>query len=84
MGFTITYRDPQQPDFAGATYIGEKSRALEAIVRLQREGYEVTRISPPLDKHDLFRRPKIRPDLRLAAQREDGEPPKDKEHRISD
>jgi hypothetical protein len=56
MAFLIAYRDLRHPDTVGARVVNGELEVREAIGRLGREGYEVTSITPPLTKHDPFRR----------------------------
>jgi hypothetical protein len=47
MAFVISYRDPRHPDSVGAKIVGNELEVREAFERLQSEGCEVTRITPP-------------------------------------
>lgn len=47
MSFVITYRDPRRPGTAGVKIVGSEAQVKEARERLQTEGCEVTRITPP-------------------------------------
>jgi hypothetical protein len=47
MAFVITYRDPRRPGKAGAKIVGSEAQVKEALERLQSEGCDVTRITPP-------------------------------------
>jgi hypothetical protein len=51
MTFVITYCDPSHANSAGVTVADSEPAVREAIERLRREGYEVTRIAPPIEKH---------------------------------
>jgi hypothetical protein len=57
MAFVITYHDPQHANSGGTSVAGNEREARETIMRLKREGFEVTRVEPPLPKHSLFPRP---------------------------
>jgi hypothetical protein len=47
MAFVITYRDPRRPGVASAKIVGSELQVGEALERLQHEGCEITRITPP-------------------------------------
>jgi hypothetical protein len=47
MAFVITYRDPRRPGVASAKVVTTELQLREALERLQSEGCEVTRITPP-------------------------------------
>jgi len=47
MAFIVSYRDPRAPTIAGATIVRSESQIAEATVRLGRQGYELTRVTPP-------------------------------------
>jgi hypothetical protein len=47
MTFVITYRDPSHANSVGVTVADSEAGVREAVERLRREGYEVTRIAPP-------------------------------------
>jgi hypothetical protein len=49
MVFVISYCDPNHSNSAGVTAASGESEVREAIARLGRRGYEVTRIVPPLE-----------------------------------
>ena len=48
MRFVIEYQDPRKPRTAGVTLVGSEAQAKTVVERLQRDGYEVTNITPPL------------------------------------
>jgi len=52
MTFVITYCDPGHANSAGVTIASSELDVMEATLRLRREGYEVTSITPPLAKYD--------------------------------
>jgi hypothetical protein len=57
-GFVISYCDPNHSNIAGVTAASGESEVREAIARLGREGYEGTRIGPPLE-HVFSNAPKL-------------------------
>jgi hypothetical protein len=47
MSFVITYRELRSPKNEGVCIVGSERQVGETLDRLGREGYEVTRITPP-------------------------------------
>ena len=48
MAFVIAYRELRHPNNTGVCIAGSELQVRETLKRLGREGYEVTRITPPL------------------------------------
>jgi hypothetical protein len=48
MAIVITYRELRSPKNEGVCIVGSDRQARETLERLGREGYEVTRITPPI------------------------------------
>jgi hypothetical protein len=48
MAFVIAYRELRSPKNEGVCIAGSERQVRETLERLGREGYEVTRITPPL------------------------------------
>jgi len=48
MTFLIIYRDPRHANNEGISVGSSEPEVRQAIDRLRREGYDVTRITPPL------------------------------------
>jgi hypothetical protein len=48
MAIVIAYRELRSPKNEGVCIVGSERQVRETLERLGREGYEVTRITPPL------------------------------------
>ncbi len=47
MTFVISYRDPREPTIARVRIVSGESEVEETLGRLEHEGHEVVRITPP-------------------------------------